>query len=246
MTTVAVQYRRGTTAQHSTFTGLVGELTVDTDKDTVVVHDGATAGGFPLQKEIVTLDYSKLSGTVPIWNQNTTGNAATVTNGVYTTGTYANPAWITEIALAKIPEIGSLIETFLTTPSSANLQLAVTGATGTGALVFGTAPTITGLKETKLALPANAIDLALGNYFSKTISVATTLTVSNTPTTNTVASFILDLTNGGAFAITWWTNLKWTGGTAPTFTSAGRDSLGFYTHDAGATWTGLVLGKDIK
>lgn len=46
-----VQRRRGTTAQHSTFTGAVGELTVDTDKKTVVVHDGATAGGTPLAKE---------------------------------------------------------------------------------------------------------------------------------------------------------------------------------------------------
>jgi hypothetical protein len=40
--------RRGTTAEHSTFTGLVGEITVDTDKDTVVVHDGVTPGGKPL------------------------------------------------------------------------------------------------------------------------------------------------------------------------------------------------------
>jgi len=46
-----VQLRRGTTAQHSSFTGVVGEVTVDTDKDTVVVHDGSTAGGFPLLKE---------------------------------------------------------------------------------------------------------------------------------------------------------------------------------------------------
>ncbi len=31
-----------------------------------------------------------------------TGNAATVSNGVYTTGTYANPAWITSLAGSKI------------------------------------------------------------------------------------------------------------------------------------------------
>lgn len=47
----AIQLRRGTTAEHSTFTGLVGEVTVDTNKDTIVVHDGATAGGVPLAKE---------------------------------------------------------------------------------------------------------------------------------------------------------------------------------------------------
>ena len=46
-----LQLRRGTTTQHSSFTGAVGEVTVDTTKDTVVVHDGSTAGGFPLAKE---------------------------------------------------------------------------------------------------------------------------------------------------------------------------------------------------
>jgi hypothetical protein len=46
-----LQLRRGTTAQHSSFTGQVGELTIDTDKDTAVVHDYATAGGIPLLRE---------------------------------------------------------------------------------------------------------------------------------------------------------------------------------------------------
>ena len=43
-----VQFRRGTTAQNDAFTGAVGEISVDTDKDTLRVHDGATAGGFEL------------------------------------------------------------------------------------------------------------------------------------------------------------------------------------------------------
>jgi hypothetical protein len=30
---------------------LAGEITVDTDKKVVVVHDGSTAGGIPLAKE---------------------------------------------------------------------------------------------------------------------------------------------------------------------------------------------------
>ena len=46
-----LQLRRGTTSQHSSFTGAVGEVTVDTDKDVVVVHDGSTAGGKPMQAE---------------------------------------------------------------------------------------------------------------------------------------------------------------------------------------------------
>jgi hypothetical protein len=53
-----LQLRGGTTTEHATFTGAVREVTVDTTKDTLVVHDGATAGGFPLPTtaaEIVAL-----------------------------------------------------------------------------------------------------------------------------------------------------------------------------------------------
>ena len=46
-----IQRRRGTTSEHSTFTGAAGEITIDSTKNTVVVHDGSTAGGFPLAKE---------------------------------------------------------------------------------------------------------------------------------------------------------------------------------------------------
>jgi hypothetical protein len=49
--TTSIKRRRGTTAQTAIFTGAVGETTVDTTKQTVVVHDGATAGGFPLATE---------------------------------------------------------------------------------------------------------------------------------------------------------------------------------------------------
>jgi len=46
-----VQFRRGTTGETSGFTGAIGEVTVDTSKKTCVVHDGATAGGFPLLRQ---------------------------------------------------------------------------------------------------------------------------------------------------------------------------------------------------
>jgi hypothetical protein len=46
-----VQWRGGSTAEHATFTGAAREVTVDTQKQTLVVHDGSTAGGTPLQKQ---------------------------------------------------------------------------------------------------------------------------------------------------------------------------------------------------
>jgi hypothetical protein len=46
-----VQFRRGTTAEHATFKGAVGEITIDTDKDVAVVHDNVKLGGYPLCRE---------------------------------------------------------------------------------------------------------------------------------------------------------------------------------------------------
>ena len=43
-----VQFRRGTTAEHTGFKGADGEVTVDTSLRTVVIHDAITNGGFPL------------------------------------------------------------------------------------------------------------------------------------------------------------------------------------------------------
>lgn len=103
-------------------------------------------------------------------------------------------------------------------------------------------PTIAGTREAKVAMGASNIDLATGNYFTKTLSGAATLTVSNVPAAGTAVCFILDVTNSGAY-ITWWANVKWDAGVAPTLTTTGRDLLGFFTHDGGTTWNGLVLGK---
>jgi hypothetical protein len=46
-----VQFRRGTTAEHTSFAGAVGEVTVDTTKNITVVHNGSQAGGYPLLRE---------------------------------------------------------------------------------------------------------------------------------------------------------------------------------------------------
>lgn len=55
-----IQQFRGTTAQHKTYKGLPGELTVDTDKHVVVVHDGSTAGGHPMASaDAVKVAYDK-------------------------------------------------------------------------------------------------------------------------------------------------------------------------------------------
>jgi len=43
-----LQFRRGTTSQNNSFTGAVGELSIDTDTENIRVHDGSQAGGFEI------------------------------------------------------------------------------------------------------------------------------------------------------------------------------------------------------
>ena len=121
---------------------------------------------------------------------------------------------------------------------NASLNLPLTGGTMTGA--------ITAIRETKVAMAANNINLTTGNLFTKTITGATTLTISGALPNGNANSFILELTNGGTGIITWWSGMKWAGGTAPTLTTAGVDILGFYSHDGGTTWRGMVMAKDSK
>lgn len=104
----------------------------------------------------------------------------------------------------------------------------------------------TAIHETKVAMAANAIDLSTGSVFTKTISGAATLTVSNVATTGNFNTFILELTNGGSAVVTWPTGTKWAGGSPPSLTTAGRDIVQFYTHDAGTNWNAVMLSKDIK
>ena len=75
-----VQLRRGTTAQTNTFTGAVGEVTVDTDKKTLVVHDGVTAGGTVLAK------VSEVPSLVPQASEAVAGKAKIATSAIAQAG----------------------------------------------------------------------------------------------------------------------------------------------------------------
>lgn len=134
-----------------------------------------------------------------------------------------------------------VIQTDDTTAITIDSSQAVTFA---NALVSAslTTPTITGTKETKVAVAASDIDLSAGNYFTKTISGATTFTVSNVASSGSVSAFVLELTDGGSDTVTYFSGVTWAGGTAPTLTASGVDVLAFFTSDGGTTWRGFVLG----
>jgi hypothetical protein len=77
--TAQVQFRRGTTVQHATFTGALGEVTLDTDKDILIVHDGSTAGGISkLVSETATQTLTNKTLTSPVFTGNMTVDNFTV------------------------------------------------------------------------------------------------------------------------------------------------------------------------
>mgnify|MGYP003424687940 CR=1 FL=1 len=68
-----IQMRRGTADEHNNFTGAIGEITDDTTKNTIRVHDGKTAGGTALAKESDIPDLSNVDYVVA-WQKPTAEN----------------------------------------------------------------------------------------------------------------------------------------------------------------------------
>lgn len=168
-----VQLRRGTTTEHSTFTGALGEVTVNTTKNTLVVHDGTTAGG----SEIVSLAASQ------------TLTNKTLTSPVLTTPNLGTPSSLTLTNATGLPistgvsGLGTGIATFLATPSSANLLSSMVDETGSGLLVFGTSPTIT------TSILTGSTTFSLINTTATTVNfagAATTLSIGASTGTTTV------------------------------------------------------------
>jgi hypothetical protein len=101
MPATQVQFRRGTTVQHSTFTGALGEVTLDTDKDTLIIHDGSTAGGV---SEIVTKTATQTLTNKTLTSPVFTGNMSVQNFTVSGTLSYANAPTSDFTANAIIPK----------------------------------------------------------------------------------------------------------------------------------------------
>jgi hypothetical protein len=146
-----------------------------------------------------------------------------------------------------ITSFGAGVATFLGTPSSANLAAAVTGETGTGALVFGTDaaltnPTVTSYVESVVAIgtvtSSNTLSLTSGTVQTVTLTASTACTFTM-PTATAGKSFILIVTQAaGGSGTAVFTSVKWPAGTAPTITASASaiDILTFVAN--GTSWFG--------
>jgi hypothetical protein len=226
-----------------------GDLYFNTADDVMKVYDGA----------VWVAAFASLSGALVATNNLSDLTDASVAR--------------TNLGLSALATTtpGTDVATFLATPSSANLLSALTDETGTGVAVFGTNPTLTGVTLAGEAACADnlvtratlkdyaiegsaigntggtrTIDLAVANFFSATLDQACTFTFSNPPASGDFGAFVLELTNGGAFVITYPASVDFPGGVAPTLTASGVDQLVFTTRDGGTTYFGFVAGLDIK
>ena len=97
---------------------------------------------------------------------------------------------------------------------------------------------ITGSQTSNIsAMGANSVDCSAGNYFTKTITGATTFTFDNVPT-GVAYTFTMEVTLNGSNAITWPGSVKWPADTAPTITDGKTQLFVFLTDDGGTRWRG--------
>lgn len=204
---------------------------------------------------------TNVTGTLPVGNG---GTGATT----FTAGTYLKGNGTSAIATQSGIPAGDITSGTL---AVARGGTGVTTSTGSGNVVLSASPTFTGTVTTaaiamadNLLTRANlqdysiegsaigntggsrTLDLTVANFFSATLNQACTFTFSNPPASGDFGTFVLELTNGGAFAITWPASVDWPGGSAPTLTASGKDQLVFTTRDGGTIWFGFVAGLDIK
>jgi len=112
-----------------------------TNADTAYGWGNHASAGYAADNAVVKLTGDQTVGGIKTFSSTITGsvsgNAGTVTNGVYTTGSYANPAWITSLAETKVlPSQTSNSGKYLTTNGTATSWASVdalpsqTGNTG--------------------------------------------------------------------------------------------------------------------
>lgn len=169
------------------------------------------------------------------------------TGSVTFTGKVTTPASATGAAGFNLPHGAAP-----TSPSNGDIWSTTTGLfvrlNGvTNQMAPAAAPTFTGaisangsVRQVASALAALAIDCALGNSFTKTISADSTLTFSNVPATGTYYSCVLILTHTSG-TLTHPTGTIFSGGTAPTLTTGKVHLIYYQTNNGGTTWRCSIL-----
>ena len=121
-----LQVRRGSAAQHNNFTGLCGEITMDTTNNTLRVHDGETLGGIQLARkdEITQSNFDINSVSATFWTNlfanyqtscihSETSSLITITNATvidYSFETNSTPIYADVVLVCQTPQAGYSID----------------------------------------------------------------------------------------------------------------------------------------
>lgn len=191
-----LQLKRGTTAQVGAYTPVIGEPVYNVTLKSFSIGDGVTPGGVnpalssPNLSALAGLSgvadrglYFTGAGAMSLYTLSSLGrtlggiaNAAAGRSAIVAAAAGANgditslTGITTPLSAAQggtgLNALGTGVATFLGTPSSANLAAAVTGETGSGALVFATSPTLV----TPVLGAATADSVRCGTVTTKTAS----------------------------------------------------------------------------
>ena len=88
---------------------------------------------------------------------------------------------------------------------------------------------------------SGALDLSVSNYFVCNCTSNMTFSFTNVPSDADVVSVVLELHNAGSYSMGFPANVKWGGGSSPSFTVGASDLIGFITTDGGTNWRGMGL-----
>ncbi len=129
-----LQLRRGTTAQNDAFTGAVGELSLDTQKDVLRVHDGSTAGG---AQELVGLTATQTLTNKTLTSPTITGSGDIAANDLTLAGNLTVNGTTTTVASTNTTITDNLLELNSGAGSNANDSgiLIERGSTGDNAIM---------------------------------------------------------------------------------------------------------------
>lgn len=188
-----------------------------------------------LKVDTITYDNSGSDVDVSVSALAGAGSAAPLNSPTFT-GTVTIPAG------AVIADIGTTIQ-----PYDADTAKRDTANTYTVLQTMNAGIAVDGpYKQTAEAVSALAIDLATGNYFTKTITTGNNIfTFTNPPASGTVGSFTLELTHTGGTA-EWPAAVKWPGNAPPALTAGTTHLFMFVTDDGGSRYRGAVLADYVN
>jgi hypothetical protein len=158
---------------------------------------------------------------------------------------YDNSGTDVNVSISALAGAGSTAGTGSANTFTA-LQTLNAGLTVAGSTAINGSVSVDGAyKQTVEAVGALAIDLATGNYFTKTIAGNSTFTFTNPPASGSVGTFTLELTHSSG-TVTWPSSVKWPADTAPTLTAGKTHLFMFVTDDGGTRYRGAALADYVN